>query len=77
MSEYSSTLKCMKTKIATTVKLENDLYDEFKLQTIKKKLTLQTFVDRCVHLYTSNNKFKDIVDEFVIPTLSTTGSFGS
>lgn len=65
------------TRIATTVKIENDLYDEFKIQTVRKKLTLQTFVEKCVHLYTTNTKFKDTVDDFTLPKLSHSGSFGS
>jgi len=65
------------TRIATTVKLDNNLYDEFKIQTVRKKLTLQTFVEKCVHLYTTNGKFRDLVDDFSLPKLSTSGSFGS
>ena len=65
------------TRIATTVKLDNNLYDEFKIQTVRKKLTLQTFVEKCVHLYTSKDKFRDLVDDFSLPKLSTSGSFGS
>jgi len=65
------------TRIATTVKLENNLYDDFKIKTVRKKLTLQTFVERCVNLYLIKDSFQSVVDEFVIPKLSHSGSFGS
>jgi hypothetical protein len=69
----------MKTKTATTVKIEKDLYDSFKILGIQNNLTLQTFVEKCVHLYVgdtpSSSSFRTLVNNFVIPILSTTGSF--
>jgi hypothetical protein len=38
----------MKTKTATTVKIEKDLYDSFKILGIQNDLTLQTFVEKCI-----------------------------
>ena len=73
----------MKTKTATTVKIEKSLYDSFKILGIQNNLTLQTFVEKCVHLYVGDNShsssFRTIVNNFVVPVLSvtTTGSFGS
>jgi len=67
----------MKTKIATTVKIEKGLYDSFKILGIQNNLTLQTFVDKCVHLYVDDTPFRSLVNNFVIPVLSTSGSFGS
>ena len=67
----------MKTKIATTVKIEKTLYDSFKILGIQNNLTLQTFVDKCVHLYVDDITFRPLVNNFVIPILSSTGSFGS
>jgi len=70
----------MKTKTATTVKIEKDLYDSFKILGIKNDLTLQTFVEKCVHLYVGNTEssasFRSIVHDYDIPILSHTGSFG-
>ena len=61
---------------ATTVKIENELYCDFKNLTSRKKITLQKFVDACVHLYTENTIFRDMVNTFTIaPRLSTSGSF--
>jgi predicted DNA-binding ribbon-helix-helix protein len=72
----------MKTKTATTVKIEKSLYDNFKILGIQNNLTLQTFVDKCVHLYvgdtSASSSFRTLVNNFIVPVLSdTTGSFGS
>ena len=71
----------MKSKTATTVKIEKDLYDSFKILGIQNNLTLQTFVEKCVHLYVndgpSSASFRAIVNTFCVPVLSMTGSFGS
>ena len=65
-------------KIATTVKIEKELYDSFKILGIQNNLTLQTFVDKCIHLYVGNSShsasFRDIVNQFIVPTLSSSGS---
>ena len=67
---------------ATTVKLSDTLYDEFKVLGIRHhKLTLQDFVEKCVTLYVSDEpfsaSFRDIIDNFRLSILSTTGSYGS
>ena len=65
-------------KIATTVKIEKELYDSFKILGIQNNLTLQTFVDKCIHLYVGNSShsasFRDIVNQFIVPALSSSGS---
>lgn len=66
----------MKTKIATTVKIEKDLYDSFKILGIQNNLTLQTFVDKCIHLYVGESSFRSLVNNFIVPVLSTSGSYG-
>ena len=72
----------MKIKTATTVKIEKSLYDSFKILGIQNRnLTLQTFVEKCVHLYVDDTpftaSFRDIVNNFVVPILSTTSSLNS
>ncbi len=68
-------------KIATTVKIEKDLYDSFKILGIQNNLTLQTFVDKCIHLYVGNSSysssFRDIVNNFSIPLLSNNNTTSS
>ena len=61
---------------ATTVKLENPIYDSFKILGIPRRLTLQKFVEKCVHLYVGEDTFRATVDNFVTPVLSFTGSLG-
>jgi len=64
-------------RTATTVKLNDSLYDEFKVLGIRNHLTLQDFVEKCVKLYVSNephsSSFRALIDEFSV--LSTSGSF--
>lgn len=71
----------MKNKTATTVKIEKGLYDSFKILGIQNNLTLQTFVEKCVHLYVDDTpftaSFRNIVNNFVVPVLSVTGSVNS
>lgn len=66
---------------ATTVKIEKDLYGEFKILGIRNGLTLQDFVEKCVHLYVGDSSFsssfRSLVNNFVVPRLSESGSFGS
>jgi len=61
---------------ATTVKLDHSIYDSFKILGIPRRLTLQKFVEKCVHLYVGGDSFRSVVDNFVVPVLSITGSFG-
>ncbi len=71
----------MKSKTATTVKIEKSLYDSFKILGIQNNLTLQTFVEKCVHLYVGDGatsaSFRSIINNFCVPVLSTTGSLSS
>lgn len=66
---------------ATTVKLDNKLYYDFKVQAMLQRLSLQEFVEKCVTLYVSNEphtaSFRELINEFKLSVLSTTGSFGS
>jgi hypothetical protein len=68
-------------RTATTVKLTGELYYNFKVEAMKQKLSLQEFVEKCVTLYVSNEphsaSFRDLINEFKLSILSTTGSFGS
>lgn len=67
----------MNKKTATTVKIEKSLYDSFKILGIQNNLTLQTFVEKCVNLYVGDTTFRSSVNSYSVPTLSTSGSFGS
>lgn len=57
----------MKNKVATTVKVENALYDEFKVLGVRHKLTLQGLVEKTVFRYVSEEPFRVEMNNFVLP----------
>ena len=71
----------MKNQTATTVKIEKDLYNSFKILGIQNDFTLQTFAEKCIHLYVEQPSFRSIVNNFNLPIeekeeLIKTNSFG-
>jgi predicted DNA-binding ribbon-helix-helix protein len=61
-------------KVATTVKVENTLYDQFKIFGIRHKLTLQGLVEKTIYRYVNEDKFRDEINSFVLPVSSTSAS---
>lgn len=57
----------MSKKKATTVKLDEDRYDEFKILGIKNHITLQSFCETCVELYLNSSSFQQVVNEVCAP----------
>ena len=59
------------TKIATTVKIPSELYDELKVLGVRHKISLQTLVEKCVYLFVGNNQvsasFRETVSTYSIP----------
>ena len=47
----------------TTVKVLSDKYREFKMETLNSEMTLQKLVNRAIHLYLTESKFKKTIDE--------------
>ena len=62
----------MKNKVATTVKVESSLYDEFKILGVRHKLTLQGLVEKTVFRYVNEGTFRDSINAFILPI--TTGA---
>ena len=60
----------MSNKVATTVKVETTLYDQFKIFGIRHKLTLQGLVEKTIHRYVNEDVFRTEMNEFVIPATS-------
>lgn len=60
----------MRTKTATTIKVDNTLYDEFKVLGVRHKLTLQGLVDRVVYRYVNEDTFRDGINNFILPITS-------
>jgi len=48
----------MNTKKLTSVKVEEDLLQEFKEQCVRHKFSLQKLVDRAIFLYLTEDSFK-------------------
>jgi hypothetical protein len=42
----------------TSVKVDPQLFSEFKIQCVQTKFTLQKLTDRALHLYVTNDKFR-------------------
>ena len=61
-------------KVATTVKIESSLYDEFKVLGIRCRLTLQGLVERCVNRYVTEETFRSEINGYTIPVIETSGS---
>jgi hypothetical protein len=62
-----------KNKVATTVKVENTLYDGFKVLGIRYKLTLQGLVEKTVYRYVNEEVFRDAMNAFTLPTIIDNG----
>ena len=54
----------------TTVKVDQGLYETFKIQNIKSKFHLQDLVNRAMYLYLNDEEFRDKLYNFTIPVLS-------
>jgi hypothetical protein len=56
----------------TSVNILKDVYIGFKKTTLETDMNLQKLVNRCIDLYTKDDKFKDAVDNH--KTLGVKGS---
>jgi hypothetical protein len=59
-----------KNKVATTVKVEPTLYDEFKILGIHYKITLQGLVEKTVFRYVKEDAFRNELNSFTIPYIT-------
>lgn len=64
----------MKTKVATTVKIESSLYDEFKVLGVRHKLTLQALIERTVYRYVNEEPFRNSINCFILPVVTGTSN---
>jgi hypothetical protein len=62
----------MSKKVATTVKVEDTLYDDFKVLGVRHKLTLQGLVERTVYRYVNEETFRESINCFILPLTSVT-----
>jgi ribosomal protein S10 len=47
-----------KIKTRTSVEVQSDLFEDFKMECVKRKFSLQKLVDRAIHMYLTNDEFK-------------------
>ena len=59
-----------KNKVATTIKIEDTLYDEFKILGVRHKLTLQGLIERTVYRYVNETAFRNDINNFILPVTS-------
>jgi hypothetical protein len=45
----------------TSVKIQSDMFEEFKIQCVKRKFSFQKLADRAVFLYLSNEDFRKMI----------------
>lgn len=63
------------TRVITTVKVNHQLYDQFKVHNVKSKFYLQDLVNRCMYLYMHDEQFRSQIYNFQLPILDISGSF--
>ena len=42
----------------TSVKIHSDLFEEFKIECVRKKFSFQKLADRAIHLYLTDEDFR-------------------
>ena len=47
-----------KKQVLTSVKLDTDLFENFKIECIKRKFSFQKLSERAIHLYLTNEEFR-------------------
>ena len=57
----------------TSVKLEEQLFEDFKVASIRKKFNLQKLVNRSIHLYLTNEEFAKQLHTHTDLTISGSG----
>jgi hypothetical protein len=45
-------------KTLTSVKIKTDLFNEFKIECVKRKFSFQKLADRAIHLYLTDEEFR-------------------
>jgi hypothetical protein len=56
----------------TSVKVDGQLFDEFKVLCVRTKFSLQKLTDRCMHLYVTDEEFRKQIHNHFNTSLSET-----
>jgi hypothetical protein len=51
-----------KNRVQTSVRVDPVLFDEFKIESLKQKFSIQKLVDRCMHLYITSAEFRKTIN---------------
>ena len=62
-------------QFVTTVKLNQELYNQFKELNIRGKVSFQDFVNKCLERYLSDSNFQSEISESINTKLSFNSSF--
>ena len=54
----------------TTVKLDNELYTQFKEINVRSRISFQDFVNKCIEKYIEDAGFRTEISESVVQKLS-------
>ena len=49
-------------KTLTSVKIKSDLFNEFKIECVKRKFSFQKLADRAIHLYLTDDEFRKTIN---------------
>ena len=47
-----------KKQLLTSLKIDTDLFDKFKIECIKRKFSFQKLSERAIHIYLTNEDFR-------------------
>jgi len=50
-----------KDMVLTSVKIQSELFDEFKVSCVRHKFSFQKLADRAIHLYLTDYNFRKII----------------
>jgi len=62
-------------QFVTTVKLNQELYNQFKELNIRGKISFQDFVNKCLERYLSDSEFQSEISESISQKLSFNAPF--
>lgn len=51
-----------KDKTLTSVKIQSDLFQDFKIECVKRKFSFQKLADRAIHLYLTDDEFRKTIN---------------
>ena len=45
----------------TSVKIQSELFEDFRVECVKRKFSFQKLADRSIHLYLTNEEFRKMI----------------